>query len=97
MKQKKQTKKMISRYTQWITTIVVLHGMLMVTLSYVLSWFGRDPIVDVSRTEITEIVAPVVLYLLTNMVANIFEKNKLSFSEPINNIKDQINEAVKPE
>jgi len=32
---------------------------------------------------ITEIVAPLCLYMGTNCIMNIFEKNKLSFSEPI--------------
>ena len=55
----------------------------MVTMSYVLAWFEKDAVVDVSTTLITEIVAPLCLYMGTNCIMNIFEKNKLSFSEPI--------------
>ena len=39
---------------------------------------------DVSSTIVREIVAPVITYLATNTVMNIFEKNKLSFSVPLN-------------
>lgn len=46
-----------------------------------LVWY---PVVDVSSTIVKEIVAPLVVYLGTNTIMNIFEKNKLSFSVPIN-------------
>lgn len=55
----------------------------MVTMSYVLAWFEKDTVVDVSTTLITEIVAPLCLYMGTNCIMNIFEKNKLSFSTPL--------------
>lgn len=55
----------------------------MVTMSYVLAWFEKDAVVDVSVTLITEIVAPLCLYMGTNCIMNIFEKNELSFSKPI--------------
>lgn len=60
------------------------HGMILTSCSYVLSWIGMDPVVDVSSTIVKEIVAPLVVYLGTNTIMNIFEKNKLSFSVPIN-------------
>ena len=54
------------------------------TYKAILSWIGMDPVVDVSSTIVKEIVAPLVVYLGTNTIMNIFEKNKLSFSVPIN-------------
>jgi len=66
------------------TTAVLAHGMLLTSCSYILSWIGMDPVVDVSSTIVKEIVAPLVVYLGTNTIMNIFEKNKLSFSVPIN-------------
>ena len=66
------------------TTAVLAHGMILTSCSYVLSWIGMDPVVDVSSTIVKEIVAPLVVYLGTNTIMNIFEKNKLSFSVPIN-------------
>lgn len=70
--------------TKVATTAVLAHGMILTSCSYVLSWIGMDPVVDVSSTIVKEIVAPLVVYLGTNTIMNIFEKNKLSFSVPIN-------------
>lgn len=73
----------IDTYVKATTTIVLMHGLVMVTMSYVLAWFEKDAVVDVSTTLITEIVAPLCLYMGTNCIMNIFEKNELSFSKPI--------------
>lgn len=74
----------IDTYVKASTSLVLGHGLVMVTMSYVLAWFGKDAVVDVSVTLITEIVAPLCLYMGTNCIMNIFEKNKLSFSVPLN-------------
>ena len=73
----------IDTFVKAATSIVLAHGLVMVTMSYVLAWFEKDAVVDVSTTLITDIVAPLCLYMGTNCIMNIFEKNKLSFSEPI--------------
>ncbi len=73
----------IDTYVKAATTMVLIHGLVMVTMSYVLAWFEKDAVVDVSTTLITEIVAPLCLYMGTNCIMNIFEKNELSFSKPI--------------
>ena len=73
----------VDRFTKLITFMAVIHGMVLVTLSYILAWIDKEPVADVSVALIGEIIAPIVVYLATNMIANIFEKNKLSFSEPI--------------
>ncbi len=73
----------IDTYVKAATSAVLGHGLIMVTMSYVLAWFEKDAVVDVSTTLITEIVAPLCLYMGTNCIMNIFEKNKLSFSTPI--------------
>lgn len=85
-KQMKQKKKKVSlnTYAKIATTAVLAHGMILTSCSYILSWIGMDPVVDVSSTIVKEIVAPLVVYLGTNTIMNIFEKNKLSFSVPIN-------------
>lgn len=80
---KKEGKVKIDTFTKAATTVVILHGLIMVTMSYVLAWFDKDAVVDVSTTLITEIVAPLCLYIGTNCIANIFEKNELAFSKPI--------------
>lgn len=81
---KKKKKVSLDTYAKVITTVVIIHGMILTSWSYVLSSIGMDPVVDVSSTIVREIVAPVIVYLATNMIMNIFEKNKLSFSVPLN-------------
>lgn len=85
-KRRKGKKKKVSlnTYAKVGTTSVLIHGMLLTTCSYILSCLGMDPVVDVSVTIVNEITAPIITYLFTNMIMNIFEKNKLSFSIPLN-------------
>jgi len=81
---KKRKKVSLDTYAKVITTAVVVHGMFLTSCSYLLAAFGLEPVADVSSTIVQEIIAPVVVYLATNMIMNIFEKNKLSFSVPLN-------------
>lgn len=74
----------IDTYAKMAVTVLMVHGMALTTWSYILASHGMDPVVDVSSTIVREIVAPVITYLATNTVMNIFEKNKLSFSIPLN-------------
>lgn len=76
----------LDTYAKIATTVVIAHGMILTSFSYVLAWRGLDPVVDVSSTIVREIVAPLVVYLGTNTIMNIFEKNKLSFSVPLNSV-----------
>lgn len=67
-----------------LVSLVVLHGMVCVSMSYILAWMEHSQVVEsVSSTIITEIVAPIVVYGATKTIENIFEKNRLKFSEPI--------------
>jgi len=79
----KKKKKLFSTMGKILLGIIIIHGMMMITASYVLSFMDKDPVCEVSVVLITEIVAPYVTYMLTKTVENIFEKNKLTFSEPI--------------
>lgn len=83
--QRKRKKKVsIDTYAKLAVTVLMAHGMALTTWSYILASHGMDPVVDVSSTIVREIVAPVITYLATNTVMNIFEKNRLSFSVPLN-------------
>lgn len=73
----------LDTYAKLATTVVMAHGMILTTWSYVLASFEKDPVVDVSTTIVREIVAPLIMYLATNTIMNIFEKNKMIFSVPI--------------
>lgn len=80
----KNRKKPGGRFFKWLISLVVLHGMACVSMSYALAWMEHTQVVEgVSSTIITEIVAPIVVYGATKTIENIFEKNKLKFSEPI--------------
>lgn len=83
-RKRKKKKVRLDTYAKVATTAVLIHGMLLTSCSYILASIGMDPVVDVSSTIVKEIVAPLIVYLGTNMIMNIFEKNKLSFSVPLN-------------
>lgn len=83
----KRKKKPGGRFFKWLVSLVVLHGMVCVSMSYMLAWIERTQVVEgVSSTIITEIVAPIVVYGATKTIENIFEKNRLKFSEPIGTV-----------
>lgn len=71
-----------------LVIIVVGHGLVCVSMSYALAWKDHMQVVEgLSSTIITEIVAPIIVYGFTKTVENIFQKNRLTFSEPINGLK----------
>lgn len=74
----------LNTFTKVIVSVTVAHGMVLTTLSYILAFYDKDSVCSVSEVIVREIVAPVLVYLATNMIMNIFEKNKLAFSVPIN-------------
>lgn len=86
-KKRKPDKKIsLNTFPKLIVTLVMIHGMVLTTFSYVLSIYDKDPVCSVSEVIVKEILAPVIVYLATNMIMNIFEKNKLAFSEPLSNL-----------
>ena len=65
--------------------MVEIHGLLCVTMSYVLAFMERTSIAEqLSSAVISEIIAPVVVLGATKTIENIFEKNILTFSTPTN-------------
>lgn len=84
----------VDTFAKLLVMLVVLHGMVMTTLSYVLAGFNHDPVQDVSVAIISEIIAPTVTFMITHVIQNIFEYNKLSFSTPLAHIeKNEVDEA----
>lgn len=84
----------VDTFAKLLVMLVVLHGMVMTTLSYVLAGFNHDPVQDVSVAIISEIIAPTVTFMITHVIQNIFEYNKLSFSTPLTHIeKNEADEA----
>lgn len=81
---KRQGKRIsVDTFAKLIVVAAMTHGMLLTTLSYILAFYERDPVCSVSEVIVKEILAPVIIYLATNTIMNIFEKNKLAFSVPI--------------
>lgn len=81
---KAKRKKKAGIFFKILVAAVVVHGMICVSMSYILAWMERTQVVEgVSSTIITEIIAPIVVYGITKTIENIFSKNKLAFSEPI--------------
>lgn len=77
-------KKRKGLFFKFLVATIVLHGLACVTFSYYLAWSDKTNVVEaVSVAVITEIVAPLVTYAISKTVENIFEKNNLSFSSPI--------------
>lgn len=82
----KKKKRAGGRFFKLLVSLVILHGTGCVSMSYALAWMEHTQVVEgVSSTIITEIVAPIIVYGFTKTVENIFEKNRLKFSEPIEN------------
>ncbi|MBR1892506.1 MAG: hypothetical protein IJ815_03110 [Lachnospiraceae bacterium] len=77
-------KKKTGAFFKTLICVIEAHGLVCVSMSYVLAWLEHTQVVEaVSQTIVTEIIAPVIVYGITKTVENIFEKNKLSFSEPL--------------
>ena len=81
---KRERKRKAGRFFKWLTGLVVGHGMICVSMSYILAWTEHTQVVEgVSTTIVTEIIAPVIVYGATKTIENIFQKNRLSFSTPL--------------
>ena len=86
-KDKFSFKMMFNRFTKIIVILTMLYSMGLTTVSYIWSYLGKDPLVNLSSTIISTLVAPVMTYLITNCIQCIFEKNQLVFSTPIEAIQ----------
>ena len=90
-KEKKETLffKMFSRFTKIIVSITIIYSMILTTVSYIWAYLDKDPLIDLSSTIVSTLVAPVITYLITNMVQTIFEYNKLAFSTPLSRLEQE--------
>lgn len=78
LRKKKLEKKvaLFDSFMKVIVAIIVLHGLICVTASYVFAWHGiMEPLSSLSETIMREIVAPVVTYGLTKTVENVSKYN----------------------
>lgn len=66
----------INSFMKFIVCLVILHGIVCITLSYILAFMGRDAIAEsLSSTVVTEIVAPVIVYGIKALFENISKYN----------------------
>lgn len=71
-------------FFKWFIAAVEIHGLLCVTMSYILAFMERTSIAEnLSSAVISEIIAPVVVLGATKTIENIFEKNVTKFSTPV--------------
>lgn len=69
-----------------LTYIVVGHGLLCITSSYIMAWCGVcDTLSSLSEVLAKEVVAPITIYGVTKTLENIFEKNISTFHKPLTN------------
>lgn len=69
--------KMFDTFMKVIIFIVVMHGLSMVTLSYILAFMDKVQIAEsLSQTVVTEIIAPVTVYGITKTIENVSKYNR---------------------
>lgn len=69
--------KLFDSFMKIITFVVIMHGLTMVTLSYVLAFMDKMQIAEsLSQTVVTEIIGPFTVYGITKTVENISKYNK---------------------
>jgi len=79
-------------FPKLLVSVVIAHGMVLTTLSYVLSFMGKESVASVSEVIVKEILAPTVAYIIGNVFLNVFEKNVTKLSKPVEMYKEEDNE-----
>lgn len=68
--------KFLDSFMKTIVVIVVFHGLICVTLSYILAFQDHVVIAEnLSQTMITEIIAPIVAYTIKSTIENVSKYN----------------------
>lgn len=68
---------MFDTFMKVITFVIVMHGLTMVTLSYILAFLDKVQIAEsLSQTVVTEIIAPFTVYGITKTIENVSKYNK---------------------
>ena len=77
-KEKEITKlQMFDTFMKVMTFVIVMHGLTMITLSYILAFQDKMTIAEsLSQTVVQEIVGPFVVYGVTKTIENISKYNK---------------------
>ena len=69
-------KKFVDSFMKILVVIVVFHGLICISLSYVLAFLGFQEVVEsLSSTMVTEVIAPVTIYGITKTIENVSKYN----------------------
>lgn len=72
----KKRARLLDSFMKILTFIVVAHGLIMVTMSYILAFMDKIQIAEsLSQTVVTEIIAPVTIYGITKTIENVSKYN----------------------
>ena len=71
-----KTKKFFDSFMKILVFLVVAHGLVCISLSYVLAFMGYAEVVEsLSSTMVTEVVGPVTIYGITKTIENVSKYN----------------------
>lgn len=71
-----KTKNFFDSFMKILVFIVVIHGLICISLSYVLAFLGFQEVVEsLSSTMVTEVIAPVTIYGITKTIENVSKYN----------------------
>ena len=74
--EEKKRIKMFDSFMKIITFTVIIHGLFMVTFSYILAFMDKMQIAEsLSQTVVTEIIGPFAVYGITKTIENISKYN----------------------
>lgn len=69
-------KNFVDSFMKILVVIVVAHGLICISLSYVLAFLGFQEVVEsLSSTMVTEVIAPVTIYGITKTIENVSKYN----------------------
>lgn len=68
---------MFDTFMKVMTFIIIMHGLTMITLSYILAFNDKMTIAEgLSQTVVQEIIGPFVVYGITKTIENVSKYNK---------------------
>ncbi len=74
--EEKKRLKMFDSFMKILTFVIVAHGLIMVTFSYILAFMDKIQIAEsLSQTVVSEIIAPITVYGITKTIENVSKYN----------------------
>lgn len=69
-------KNLFDSFMKIIVAVIICHGILCITASYILAFMGRDMIAEsLSETVVREIIAPLIAYAIKSCIENVSKYN----------------------